>query len=119
MKYQLIIILLIYHVSISFGQSQHYQLLKQQFDYHSNKSITFDKLRLPTIIQLNQEPSTLLELKNTEVPEVYKYEDLAFFCRLEVQMEKVTKIPIRFRLGDVQYIEKLEGKPYSPFLIGY
>ena len=43
-------------------------------------------------------------------PLVYAYKDLAFFCKLEVQMEKKAKLPIKVRLGEVQYVERMEGK---------
>lgn len=36
--------------------------------------------------------------------------DLATFCRLELKLEKATKFPIKFRLGEVQYVERMEGK---------
>ena len=36
--------------------------------------------------------------------------DLAFFCRLEYKMEKALKFPVRIRLGEVQYVEEMEGK---------
>lgn len=36
--------------------------------------------------------------------------DGAFFCRLEVQIERKTRFPVRFRLGDVNYVDYLEGK---------
>jgi hypothetical protein len=35
---------------------------------------------------------------------------MAFFCRLEASMEKAARLPVRFRLGDVQYNDYLEGK---------
>jgi hypothetical protein len=54
----------------------------------------------------------------SNLPATYCAQDLAFFCRLEVQMEKATKIPVRFRLGDVQQVDYLEGK-YEGWRYGY
>lgn len=33
-----------------------------------------------------------------------------FFCDIEFQMEKASGFPVKFRLGDVQYVNRLEGK---------
>jgi hypothetical protein len=44
------------------------------------------------------------------LPMAWQYNDLAFFCKIEVKMEKAARFPIKFRLGDVQYVERLEGK---------
>jgi hypothetical protein len=40
----------------------------------------------------------------------YNSHDLAFFCRLEVRLERAVRYPVKFRLGEVQYTEGLEGK---------
>ena len=40
----------------------------------------------------------------------YDYNDLAFFCKIEVKLEKALKLPVKFRLGSVQYVDYLEGK---------
>ena len=48
------------------------------------------------------------------IPKAYCYEDLAIFCKLEVQLEKTLKFPVKIRLGEVNYVEMLEGKPYTP-----
>jgi len=47
-------------------------------------------------------------------PKAYSYHDLAFFCKVEVQIEKSTKVPFKFRLGDVRYVDYLEQKIDSP-----
>lgn len=51
-------------------------------------------------------------------PNCYSAADLAFFCRLEVKLEQATKMPVRFRLGDVQQVDYLEGK-FTGWRYGY
>jgi hypothetical protein len=36
---------------------------------------------------------------------------LGFFCQKEIQIQKLTSLPIYFRLGSLQYVNYLEQKP--------
>ncbi len=52
-------------------------------------------------------------LKNVPLrllPQDYYSNNLGFFCRKELQMEKLTKVPFRIRLGSLDYVNALEGK---------
>ena len=44
------------------------------------------------------------------LPPNYYSNNLSFFCSKEIQLEKATKIPFRFRLGSVDYTNDMEGK---------
>ena len=44
------------------------------------------------------------------VPCVFSIETLPFFCKIEYKMGFNQKLPIKFRLGDVQYVDQMEGK---------
>lgn len=61
-----------------------------------------------SIIPPKQSPTPLLT-NAFSVSDSY-YEHLGFFCKVELRLEQQSKFPIKFRLGEVQYVERLEGK---------
>lgn len=57
--------------------------------------------------------STTIFSKNLNiVPANYYSSKLGFMCKQELELEKKTKIPFRFRLGSLAYTNMLEGKKY-------
>lgn len=48
-------------------------------------------------------------------PSCWDADDLPFFCRIEHDLGRKTQIPVKFRLGSVDYVDWLEGKRPHPF----
>ena len=45
----------------------------------------------------------------------YYHDGLGVFCKAENRIQDVSKIPFKFRLGSVQYVDWLESKPNTDF----
>jgi hypothetical protein len=46
----------------------------------------------------------------TPISFVFSLNNLPFFCKLEYKMGVEKQYPLKIRLGDVQYVDQLEGK---------
>lgn len=77
-------------------------------NYHQGSVYTLQN-QPPAFIPINY-----LRIDNTPLidPSFYT-KNFGFFCKRELLFEKSTNIPLKLRLGSVQYCDWLEGKPNS------
>ncbi len=66
-------------------------------------------LRTPALVAAGNRPVTT-------IPPGFYYRSLGFFCRQELQLQQVTKLPVLFRIGSVDYTNYMERKPQARFL---
>jgi len=83
----------------------HLQLdLREHFGFSGPASAQQTRPDLPPFT-----PASALDLAATPGGQYY-VNHLGFFCKQELVIEKATRIPLRFRLGSLDYVNKLEGK---------
>jgi hypothetical protein len=88
-------------------------LSKKPADTSWNKYSYLTAIKQPAIQKifpypLNTQSFSPLNIKG--VPANYYSCHMGFFCKQELKLEKITLIPFRFRLGSLDYVNKLEGK---------
>ena len=111
-----LILFLSVFIVISVSAQERLSLVGQSLHTLKHLNQLEQKARLFAIpsIQIHKSPEASTDkqqaFRSLSVPIIYSYEELAPFCKLEVKMEKVVKMPIKFRLGSVDYVDYLEGK---------
>ncbi len=90
--------------------------IKAQSKYVIETSMVSLKIQLSIIPSTYQQKLDSLKSAPVKIlPPDHYVKGLGFFCKKELQLEKATKIPFRFRLGSVEYTDQLEGKrPKNP-----
>jgi hypothetical protein len=55
-------------------------------------------------------PTKFHIVEKTVVDPLFYVNNLGFFCKQELKLQAVTRVPLKFRLGSVQYCDRMEGK---------
>jgi hypothetical protein len=71
-------------------------------------SLKKEKLHLKSSFDIDNQQ--VVNNKPRPIPTIFSVETLPFFCKIEYKLGLNNKLPVKFRLGDVQYVEQLEGK---------
>jgi len=73
--------------------------------FYGQAQVRTDSIKL--LMPLRDSTIRLLPLN---IPANFYSANTGFFCKKELLLEKKTKIPFRFRLGTLEYCDRLEGK---------
>lgn len=73
------------------------------------QKITTGNFRVPPPLPISYS-LRLSHLPHATIPPSWYTDNLSGFCRPEWKLEKSTGIPLRLRLGSLDYVNRLEGK---------
>lgn len=75
--------------------------------------VVSQKLAAQSILSNTQKQLPLDSLKNISLRTLaadFYSSNLPFFCKKELQIQKIIKVPFKFRIGSVEEVDRLEGK---------
>jgi hypothetical protein len=73
-------------------------------------AMRYSHLRLPEEFPLKPSGLSAAGLPLRAIPSNFYTTHFGFFCKQELQIEKATRIPFRFRLGSLAACNAIEGK---------
>ncbi len=86
--------------------TQYYGKMRLQYKPEQPKQYFYSMAVKPQLL-----PSIYMAVPSTTIAaNTYYTQCFGYICKRELQFEKRTKIPLKIRLGTLDYVNKLEGK---------
>lgn len=79
-------------------------------DIELNKKWKITPVQYSSVQMLNLGTDYSIDSTQIIIPSIFNFNKLPTFCKLEYFVEKQSNMPIKFRLGSVDYVNKLESK---------
>lgn len=71
-----------------------------------------NSMKAATQLSYRQRPDTIEKNFSFRLlPQNFYNQSLGYFCKKEMQLQKITALPIYIRLGSKEYVDYLERKP--------
>ena len=74
---------------------------------------------LPPFPYLISTASFIRSFEKEVVSPKFYTSNLGFFCKQELKIQAITKIPVKIRVGSVQYCDWMEGKKNAGWIPGH
>jgi len=116
--YRFLVVLLLILPGKNFSQQQ-MPLIAQKMPHALQSFPMFDKQKALSMYYFLEQSTKNIPACNLSngtlhiVNSNFYTNHFGFFCRHELLFEKTTYVPLRFRLGSLDYVNKLEGKNKS------
>ena len=78
----------------------------ERFDFEKMLRLEFGKPDHPAPTR----PSMNYSLKTSPLSPSYYASRLGFICKKELQLDRISPVALRFRLGSLDYVNRMEGK---------
>ena len=64
-------------------------------------------------------PGYVKNVEKSIIDPRFYVDNLGFFCKQELKFQAATRLPFKFRLGSVQYCDRMEGKKNAGIIPAY